>query len=79
MSEKTLLLPLHWRLNTNLFPDFGKSKEYLSSAVIVATSKPCVLLSICTEKPISTPKIMTFLSKLLSGNENNERESNPIS
>ena len=59
----------------------------LASAVIVALSKPCVghsprtkiflfLLSICTEELLSTPKIMTFLSKLPSVYENRKRESN---
>ena len=33
---------------------------------------------LCTDQLISTPKMMTFLPTLPSGNENSERESNPI-
>ena len=36
------------------------------------------LLSTCTNEIISTPKIMTFLPTLTSGNEISEHESNPI-
>ena len=63
--------------------------EYFVSAVNVVSSKPCIVplprimifypwLSISTDELISTSKIMTFLPKLKSGNENSERESNPI-
>ena len=37
------------------------------------------MLSIWIDEFISTPKKTTFLSTLPSGNENSERESNPIS
>ena len=36
------------------------------------------LLSIYIDELISNPKIMTFLPTVLLGNENSERESNPI-
>ena len=63
--------------------------EYFVSAVNVVSSKPCIaplprikifylLLSISTDELILTSKIMTFLPMLKSGNENSERESNPI-
>ena len=29
-------------INTNIFPDSVKLKRYLTSAIIVASSKPCV-------------------------------------
>ena len=58
--------------------------EYWASAVDVVSSNPCVgtlprikilliLLSICTDELISTPKIMTFIPTLPSDNENSER------
>ena len=61
---------------------------YLSSAVIVVLSKPCVgpsprtkifflLLSTCTDEPISAPKI-TVLPQLMSVHENCERELNQV-
>ena len=64
--------------------------EYLASAVNVVLSNPCIgpipsikisflLLSICTDELMSTPKIMTFLPTLPSGNKNSERKSTPIS
>ena len=37
-----------------------------------------LLLSIYLDELISTPKIMTFFSKLLFVNENSERESSPM-
>ena len=57
------------------------------SAVNVVSSNPRVgtipriktsffLLSLCTDKLISIPKIMTFLPMLPSGNENSGRKSN---
>ena len=36
------------------------------------------LLSICRDELISTSKIIKFLPKLPSGNENSEHKSNPI-
>ena len=36
------------------------------------------LRSICTHELISTPKLMTFLPMLPSGNENSECELNPV-
>ena len=61
--------------------------EYWVSVVDVVSSNPCVghiprikifLLLICADELISAAKIMTFLAMLPSGNENSERESNPI-
>ena len=46
---------------------------------LVRHQKSLFLLSICTEKLISDPKIMTFSPMLPSVNENAERESNPVS
>ena len=84
------MLPLKWRLYTNLFLGcviiiIG----YLASAVKVVSSNLCVglsprikislfLLSICTDELISASKIMTFFPTLLFINENSERESNPM-
>ena len=62
---------------------------YLASPVNALSFNPCVgpilsfklsfpLLLICTDELMSTPKIMTFLPTLPSGNENSERESDPI-
>ena len=71
------------------FSDSVKLIEYIASDVNVVLSNPCVdslrrtrisflLLLVCTDKLISTPKIITFLSSLPSVYENSERESNPM-
>ena len=63
--------------------------EYFVSVFNVAASKYCIgplarikiyfsLLSICTDELILTPKTMTFLPTLPSGNANSEQESNLI-
>ena len=89
MANKKLLVPLNCRLNANRFREPVKLIRYLASAVIVPSSKSCVvpsprtniflfLPSICTEELLSTPKIMTLFSSLPSDHENCERESNPI-
>ena len=76
-------------IKQNVLFDIEKLIEYWDSAVNVVSSNPCVgpiprikisfpLLSTCTDELKSTPKIMTFLPPLPSGNENPERESNPI-
>ena len=65
------------------------NKKCLAPAVNVVSSDYCVepiprmkisflLLSICTDELMSTPKIMTFSPTLPSGNENSERESNTV-
>ena len=62
---------------------------YLASAVNVVSSNPCAvplliintilfLLSIWTDEPISTPKIINFFLMLSSVNGNSERESNAM-
>ena len=59
------------------------------SAVNVVLFNPCdgplprikisfTLLSICTDEPISAPKLVTFLPTLPSGKEYSIRVSNPI-
>ena len=65
----------------NLLCDLEKLIEYSDSAVNTVSFNPCVrpfLLSVYTEDPTSTPKIMTFLPTLLSGKENSERDWNLI-
>ena len=63
---------------------------FLTSAVNVVSSNPCVGLSpevnislfslpICADELIQAPKIMTFFTKPPTVNENSERESNPLS
>ena len=63
--------------------------RYFVSAVNVVLSNPCVsflsrikisfpLLSTCTDKLISTPKIKTFSPNLPSGKEDSPRVSNLI-
>ena len=90
LTNKKLLLPLKCRPNTNLFPHCVKSIGHFAYAINVVSSNPwagpsprikisLVLLSICTDELISTPKIMTFFPMLPSVNENSKRESNPMS
>ena len=63
--------------------------EYLDFIVNVVLPYTCVgplprikislvLLTICIDELISTPKIMTILPTLPSVNENSKRESNPM-
>ena len=69
---------------------FVKLIEYWASGVNVVLFNPCVgplprikiyflLISICTDEIFSAPKIITVLLTPPSGNENSERESNPMS
>ena len=69
------------KVYTNLFCDPDKLIESSASPVNVVLYNPCVgplprikiflfLLSVCTDKLISTPKIRTFLPTLPSDNEN---------
>ena len=78
LTNKKLLLPLLFRLNTNLFPDYVKLLGYFASAVNVVPSNPCVrpfprikisfsLLSICKDELISIPKMITILPTPPSG------------
>ena len=87
--HKKLLLPLWCKLKQDFLLDLEKLIEYWASAANVVSSNLCVghlprikiyvfSLSICTDELISTPKIMKFLPMLPSGNDNSERESNPI-
>ena len=76
-------------LRQNFLFDHENFSEYWASAINAVLSYLCIgpkarititflLLSICTDEFISTPKIMTFLPTLPSGTENSQRESNPI-
>ena len=88
-----MLLPLQCRLNKNFVKlklrGFGNLIGYFASAIKVVSSNPYVglsprikicflLLSICTDEFISAQKIMTIFPMIKSGNENSERESNPM-
>ena len=53
----------------NNYPLFGPSPRI---------KKHFLLLSTCADELISAPKIMTFFPVVGSGNENSERESNPM-
>ena len=83
-----MLLPLQCRLKQNLLFDIENLIKHLVSAVDVVLSNLCVgtihrtkisflLLLMCTDEVISTPKIMTFSPILPSCNENSECKSNP--
>ena len=89
LVNKKLLLPLQCRLNKNFLRGFGNLIGYFASAIKVVSSNPYVglsprikicflLLSICTDEFISAQKIMTIFAMIKSGNENSERESNPM-
>ena len=88
LPNKKLLRPLQGRLKQNFLFDLEDLIGNGVSLVNVSSNlcfwpKPGIqiffsLLSICTDELISTPKIMTFLPLLPSGNENSERDSNPI-
>ena len=88
LPNKKLLRPLQGRLKQNFLFDL---EDLIGNGVslVNVSSNLCFwpklgiqiffsLLSICTDELISTPKIKTFLPLLPSGNENSERDSNPI-
>ena len=89
LANKKLLLPLYFRLKQNFLLYLEKLIEYWASAVSIVSSNACVgpltrikisflLLLICIDELISTPKLMIFLPTLPSGDGNSERESNLI-
>ena len=89
LTNKKLLLSLKCRLRQNFLFSLEKLTDHWASPVNVVSSNPCVgpkprikisfiLLSICTDELISTPKIMALWTMLPSGNGNCERESNSI-
>ena len=89
INRKIVLTPALNRYIFLALTNNEKLIEYWASVDNVESSNPCVgpisrievsffLLSKCTDVLISTPKIMTFLPTLLSGNENSERKSNSI-
>ena len=80
-TNKKLLLALQWRLKHNFLWSLKKLIiRYSTSAVIVVSFNPCggplprsnmsfLLLSIRTNKLLSTPKIATFLPQVKFGTE----------
>ena len=71
-------------IRQNCFCDLEKLIENLASAIFEASSNPCVgssprtnifflLLSTCTDKLLSTPKITTFLPQSKLGYEKSEQ------
>ena len=88
LTNKKLLLPLYCRLNTNLLFGCVKLLGYFASAGYVVSFNFCVgtssrmisllLLSTCTDEPISASKLMTFLPMLSSVNKNSEQEWHPM-
>ena len=80
LTNEKLLLPLYFRLNTNILFGCVKLMQYIASTNNAVSSIPCVcpspriktsvfLLWICTGELISAPKIRIFLLMLLSVNK----------